>query len=201
MSSSFLGLVEITGSYFLHLPGCSRAYEIVGRPLPQSATLMMSLSIHTIPSGEMAHDLACYSENENPSLSGNVFLSSASVSSMLYSPGQYVCVFCGIDGVELGRTTPSSRSLHPEWTNLHIPLSHSCEILVKLMCSSPELSDSVIGMATLPRYSLIYLPRSKAEVKLRMPITSDMLSKEAARHIKIASKLGLVSPKFNTQPT
>ncbi len=183
VSSSFLGLVEITGSYFLHLPGCSRAYEIVGRPLPQSATLMMSLSIHTIPSGEMAHDLACYSENENPSLSGNVFLSSASVSSMLYSPGQYVCVFCGIDGVELGRTTPSSRSLHPEWTNLHIPLSHSCEILVKLMCSSPELSDSVIGMATLPRYSLIYLPRSKAEVKLRMPITSDMLSKETATDV------------------
>ena len=175
-SASLLGFIEMSGSYYLHLPVSSRAYTLVGMKHQHGSQprIMMDINIQTTSATKAAQGVARYpglGVGNHEKQDNNLFLTSISVSSMLQFPGLYSCVFCDGNGVEFGRTPPSSFSLCPEWTNLGIPVALIPEMGIKLVVISPDLPSQVIGSATLPCHSLTCLPRSATEVKLRLPVT------------------------------
>ena len=169
-----IGSAELSGSYYLHLSDCSRAYPLVDtcyQPLSPSLRLLFDLTLQNStafgPSTVPAISTSLYQERPH------LHLIRASAESMLPQPGQYICVFCAEDGSEYGRTQTSPHTMCPEWNNLNISLSRiiyptPCTMRVELRSTTCYMSHQVIGSAIVSGSSLIYLPRNLSELRLRL---------------------------------
>ena len=141
-----IGSAELSGSYYLHLSDCSRAYPLVDtcyQPLSPSLRLLFDLTLQNStafgPSAVPAISTSLYQERPH------LHLIRASVESMLPQPGQYICVFCAEDGSEYGRTQTSPHTMCPEWNNLNISLTRiiyptPCTMRVELRSTTCYLS-------------------------------------------------------------
>mmetsp|Transcript_13681 Transcript_13681/g.42317 ORF Transcript_13681/g.42317 Transcript_13681/m.42317 type:complete len:972 (+) Transcript_13681:2768-5683(+) len=169
-----LGLVELDGSYYLHLIKSPRTYFLLDachRPLSPSVSVGLEMSIQ----GSSNSGLALAPESFTNMLEEykGFFIIHTSLGSMLTLPGQYLCVFYDQAGNEFGRTPRSLHTLCPKWTDLVIPVtetiaSTSNSILIELHFVPDHKPHRVIGISIVAVATLVYLPRNSTELRLRM---------------------------------
>lgn len=175
-----IGSAELSGSYYLHLSDCPRAYPLVDtcyQPLSPSLRLLSKLSLQT--GSGAGQNITALGPSTVSAMSTLLYqdvpylhLIRASAESMLPQPGRYICVFYAEDGSEYGRTPTSPHTMCPEWNNLNISVTRtiyptSGTLRVELW-STTGISHQVIGSAIVSGSSLIYLPRNLSKLRLRL---------------------------------
>lgn len=174
-----LGLLELRGSYYLHLPACARAYALVDinlKPLRRALNLSLDMRLESIHDYSQSSMMGHLTNSNFPAESTtDLYLIQASITSTICSPGRYVCIFLDELGSELGQTPISCYTTCPKWINLNILLvlvksrfSRLMRIELKLIISNK--SPQIIAGADLSGASLIHFPRNKTNVMLQMLI-------------------------------